>query len=84
MNIDFLNKINNQINTCYELYGSYASIHEAMGVLFEEIDELWEEIKQKNINLENIESEIIDCIVVLIKMHNDIVINKCDQKRKIK
>lgn len=84
MNIDFLNKINNQINTCYELYGSYASRHESMGVLFEEIDELWEEIKQKNINLENIESEIIDCIVVLIKMHNDIVINKCDQKRKIK
>jgi hypothetical protein len=66
-------KIKNQLQSVYEKYGKYASAHEAMGVLFEEIDELWLEIKQKELNFERLESEIIDCIVVLEKMYNDIV-----------
>ena len=80
MNIN--DKIQKQIDKCYSLYGSYTSSHEAMGVLFEEIDELWEEIKKKQIDTDRIGSEIIDCIVVLFKMYQDVVINKCDESRK--
>lgn len=73
MNNDFLIKIQEQIKNCYDKYGKYASPHEAMGVLFEEIDELWDEIKKKELNKKNTEKEIIDCITVLIKMYNDII-----------
>ena len=73
--------INKQIEKCYDKYGSYTSSHEAMGVLFEEIDELWEEVKKKQIDTEKIGNEIIDCIVVLQKMYQDVVIKECDKKR---
>ena len=82
MNIEILNKVNNQIYTCYKLYGAYASSHEAMGVLFEEIDELFDEVKQKELNLQRVEEEIIDCITVLVKMHQDVVEGKCDSFRR--
>lgn len=66
-------KIKNQLQSVYDKHGKYASAHEAMSVLREEFEELWDEVKQKELNFERLESEIIDCIVVLEKMYNDIV-----------
>ena len=65
----------NQIRHCYSLHGDYESAHEAMAVLLEEIDELWDIVKQKPglRDYKKMESEILDCIVVLQKMHTDIV-----------
>lgn len=76
MNIDLLNKIQAQINKCYEKYGAYSSFHESMSVLREEFEELWAECKKKELDFELIENEIIDNITVLLKMHKDIVGNK--------
>ena len=65
--------VDKQIAKCYVKYGRYYSAHEAMAVLFEEVDELWHEVKQKHLDFDRVGSEIIDCIVVLEKMYNDIV-----------
>ena len=66
-------KIQQQLNNCYNKYGEYASFHEAMSVLREEFEELWQECKKKELDFEEIENEIIDNLVVLLKMHRDIV-----------
>ena len=68
--------LNNQLNKCYRKYGDYASFHEAMSVFREEFEELWYECKQKNLDFNKIEGEIIDCLVVLYKMYNDIVVKQ--------
>lgn len=73
MNINLLYKIQKQTEKCYLKYGKYASFHESMSVFREEFEELWEECKRKELDFEKIENEIIDCLVVLFKMHQDIV-----------
>lgn len=65
-----------KLEKCYGKYSAYASFHEAMSVFREEFEELWEECKKKELDFEKIENEIIDCLVVLYKMHQDIVIEK--------
>lgn len=76
MNIKLLNKVSEQIRQCREKYGNYASFSEAMSILREEFEELWAEHKKHNLDFQRIESEIIDCLTVLFKMHEDIVIKK--------
>ena len=46
MNIKLLNKVSEQIRQCREKYGNYASRHEFLGVLIEEIEE---DVKEKDI-----------------------------------
>lgn len=69
-------KIKNQIEKCYSKYGKYASAHEFLGVLIEEIEELKAEIFKKHLDFDLLEAEIIDCITVLFKGYNDIVKEK--------
>ena len=76
ISIDLLNKISEQMDKCYERYGSYTSFSEAMAVLHEEHNELWQEHSKHELDFDRIEAEIIDNIVVLIKMYNDIVLKK--------
>lgn len=71
-----IKEISSQANKCYEKYGEYASFHEAMSVFREEFEELWHECKQKTLDFDRIEGEIIDCLVVLYKMYNDIVVKQ--------
>lgn len=68
--------LNSQLEKCYRKHGDYASFHEAMSVFREECEELWYECKQKNLDFNKIEGEIIDCLVVLYKMYNDIVVKQ--------
>lgn len=69
-------KISAKLKNCYAKYGMYTSFHEAMSVFREEYEELWDECKKKELDFENVEKEIIDCLVVLYKMHKDIVIKE--------
>ena len=69
-------RIEQQLEKCYDKYGEYTSFHEAMSVLREEFEELWQECKKKELDFEVIENEIIDNLVVLLKMHRDIVIKQ--------
>lgn len=71
-----IKEISSQLNKCYEKHGDYASFHEAMSVFREEFEELWYECKQKTLDFDRIEGEIIDCLVVLYKMYNDIVVKQ--------
>lgn len=73
---DLLNKVNAQVEKCYEWYGSYASFSEAMAVLEEEHRELWEEHRKHQLDFDRIEAEIVDNIVVLMKMYQDIVVKR--------
>lgn len=79
MNIKLLNKVSEQIRQCREKYGNYASFSEAMSILREEFEELWAEHKKHNLDFQRIESEIIDCLTVLFKMHEDIVVKRNDR-----
>lgn len=51
-------------------HGGYASLHEAYGVIKEEFDELWDEIKLKQAlrSSEKIANESIDVIVGCLKI----------------
>lgn len=55
----------------------YASAHEFYGVLQEEIDELWDEIKKRaeNRDIEKMRKEAIQCTAVLMRFINEIEIS---------
>ena len=76
MNLDNLNKVTEQVENCYNKYGPYSGRHEFIAVLWEEFEELKAEIFKKEPDFKRIESEIIDCLTVLFKGYNDIVVNK--------
>lgn len=76
MNIELLNKVYQQVRECREKYGSYASRHEFLGVLIEEIEELKQEIFKKEPDFDRLGSEMVDCLTVLIKGYGDIVESK--------
>lgn len=71
-----LDKVNAQLQKCYDKYGDYYSFSEAMAVLHEEHNELWKEHSKHELDFDCIEAEIIDNIVVLIKMYQDIVVKR--------
>lgn len=76
MYTNLMQKVKEQHDRCYQKYGEYASFHEAMSVFREEFEELWQECKKKELDFKQIENEIIDNIVVLLKMYRDIVCRK--------
>ena len=76
MNIKLLNKVSEQIRQCREKYGNYASRHEFIGVLIEEIEELKQEVFKKEPNFDRLAAEMVDCLTVLIKGYEDIVESK--------
>lgn len=76
MNIELLNKVSEQVRKCREKYGSYASRHEFLGVLIEEIEELKQEIFKKEPDFDRLGAEMVDCLTVLIKGYGDIVESK--------
>lgn len=69
ISIELLNKIQEQIDECQNKYGSYASLHEAYGVLIEEVRELENEIFKKHRDFDRIEAEIIDILTVLFRLY---------------
>ena len=73
MNIELLNKVSEQVSKCRIKYGNYASRHEFLGVLIEEIEELKQEIFKKEPDFDRLGAEMVDCLTVLIKGYGDIV-----------
>ena len=76
MDINLLNKIQEQIDECYQKYGEYASLKEALAVLQEEVFEIFEESRKHELDFDCIKNEICDCLTVLFKMYDDIVIKR--------
>ena len=79
MNRELLNKVSEQIRQCREKYGNYSSRHEFIGVLIEEIEELKQEIFKKEPDFDRLGAEIVDCLTVLVKGHEDIVEDRNDR-----
>lgn len=79
MNRELLNKVSEQIIQCREKYGNYASRHEFIGVLIEEIEELKQEVFKKEPDFDRLGAEIVDCLTVLVKGHEDIVEDRNDR-----
>ena len=69
LDINLLNKVDNQLEQVSAKYGSFASLHEAYGVLIEEIRELESEIFKKHRDFDRVEAETIDCITVLVRLY---------------
>ena len=69
ISIDLLNKVSEQVDRVEGKYGSYVSLHEAYGVLIEEIRELETEIFKKHRDFDRVEAETIDCITVLVRLY---------------
>jgi len=68
-------------------HGPQTSYHEGYGVLLEEVDELWDEVKKKstNRNHEDTLAELVQIAVCAQKMAEDIVIPEINkQKKKLK
>lgn len=76
LDINLTCKIDKKLDICYKKYGKYMSFSEAMSNLKEKHKELCELNKKKNLNLDKIETGIIDTIVILNKMYFDIVVAK--------
>lgn len=45
----------------------HASLHESYGILAEEVDEFWDEVKKKKPDLANAREELIQIIAVCVK-----------------
>ena len=76
MNIELLNKVSEQVSTCRNKYGNYASRHEFIGVLIEEIEELKQEVFKKEPDFDRLGGEIVYFLTVLIKGYAYIVESK--------
>ena len=79
MNIKLLNRVSKQVSKCRNKYGNYASRHEFIGVLIEEIEELKQEVFKKEPDFDRLGAEIVDCLTVLVKGHEDIVEDRNDR-----
>ena len=83
MNVDLLNKVYQQVRECREKYGSYASRHEFLGVLIEEIEELKQEIFKKEPDFKRLDEEMVDVLTVLVKGYSDIVEKKNGRWKRV-
>jgi len=50
----------------------FASNHEAYGVILEELDELWDEIKKKNPDKEKMRTEATQTAAMLLRFINEL------------
>ena len=62
-----------EADRAHEVYGDFASMHEAYGVLAEEVDELFEAVRMKQRDIGNhrggrIEAEAIQCAAVCLRI----------------
>lgn len=66
-----LEKVKKEVDRVDKMIGRpYSSYHEFYGVLLEELDELWREIKKKNPDKDRIELESIQIISVIYRLLN--------------
>lgn len=65
----FLEEVATEAARATENHGQFNSLHEAYGVLAEEVDEFWEEVRKKreDRSAENIRAELIQIAAVCCK-----------------
>jgi NTP pyrophosphatase (non-canonical NTP hydrolase) len=65
----FLQEVQAEADRAIKKHGNYNSLHEAFGVLLEEVDEFWEEVRKKRAKRspKNIRTELKQIAAVCLK-----------------
>ena len=66
--LDTYADLQQRVEDVTELYGEYASLHEAFSVLLEEVGELGQEIYARERNIGRIRAEAMDVAVVALRI----------------
>ena len=70
-----LNKIFNYISDEFQkatkTFGKFSSVHEGYAILLEEVDELWDEIKNKDSSMDKIKEEALHVAAMAIRLIYD-------------
>jgi len=66
---DFLQDVYQECHRATQLHGGFNSAHEAYGVILEELDEFWDEVKKKrNLrNTDNMRKELVQVAAMCLK-----------------
>jgi len=66
---DFLGEVYEECHRATKLHGGFNSAHEAYGVILEELDEFWDEVKKKrNLrNTDNMRKELVQVAAMCLK-----------------
>lgn len=81
-NSEVIAAIKSRMKSSQSRYGDYASTHEALGVIFEEFDELTEAIRANQ--LEAVAQEAMDLAAVLIRLAEQCRSNEDFKRRSVK
>jgi hypothetical protein len=65
--LNVFREIEDELNFAVKKFGDFSSVHEGYAVLKEEIDELWDEIKNKNSTRERMREEAIQVAAMAVK-----------------
>lgn len=81
-NSEVIGEIKGHIKAAEARYGDFTSTHEALGVIFEEFDELTEAIRRNRI--ESVREEAIDLAAVLIRLAEQCRSSEIFKRRSVK
>jgi hypothetical protein len=57
------------------VHGAFNSAHEGYAVLLEEVDELWDEVKNRDLSIEKVRKEAIQVAAMAMRLVHDV----CDK-----
>ena len=79
----FSNLVKKELSSARSKHGKQHSLHEGYGILLEEVDELWDEIKKKSSqrDLDNLLNELVQIGSCAQKMAEDTVIPLLKKKK---
>jgi hypothetical protein len=66
---DFYELVEAEAKRGLELHGPITSLHEGYAVILEEIDEIWDEVKKKKPDKENLLKECVQAAAILKKLY---------------
>lgn len=67
-----LNDVMLELNRATQLHRSMTSAHEAYAVILEELDEVWDEVKAKEINAVHLRKELIHVAAMAVRAIHDL------------
>lgn len=71
-----LQRTSGEMNRAMAKHGAYHSHHEAYGVMLEEVDEVWHEVKQQRPHISELRAELIQVAAVALRWAEELCIKK--------
>ena len=79
-----IESIEKELNSAYDKFSDFNSYHEGYAVIKEELDELWDEVKNKKSDKEKMYGELIQIISMSIRFIQDLIMKKGENNGKRK